>query len=218
MLGIIFAKGSPRYLCPSDAQKLVSQCPSSFCFVGVFVDADAERVREIASFVGLQKLQFQGSESPAYCHSFSLAVIKAFRVDKDFVLTARREAQEVRKDALKASPQWLPQHYERVSAHLFDSKSTHAHGGSGESFDWQLLNLLEENKNSENNSCHSNSLRIKPWILAGGINAENVERAIRIVRPDALDLSSALGKDDNPREKDERKMEQFFRAIDKADK
>ena len=205
MLGIIFANGSPRYLCPPDAQKLVSQCPPSFCFVGVFVDENAERVREITSFVGLQKLQFQGSESPAYCHSFSLPVIKAFRVDRDFVLAARREEHD------------SPQHYDRVSAHLFDSKSTSAPtnvpGGSGESFDWQLLNLLEENKNSGKDS---NSLRIKPWILAGGINAENAERAIRIVRPDALDLSSALGKDDNPRKKDERKMEQFFRAIDKA--
>ena len=202
MLGIIFAKNSPRYLCPLDAQKLVSQCPASFCFVGVFVDEDAERVREIASFVGLRKLQFQGEESPAYCDSFSLSVIKAFRVDRDFVLAARRGADE--------SPAGdFPQHYERVSAHLFDSKSSQARGGSGETFDWQLLKLLEDGENGDKQ-------RIKPWILAGGINADNVERAITIVQPDALDLASALAKDDNPREKDKLKMERFFRAIDVA--
>ena len=209
MLGIVFANTSPRYLSPRDAQTLVSRCPPSFCFVGVFVDEDASRVREIASLVGLQKLQFQGTESPDYCHSFSLPVIKAFRVDENFVRAARHKASD---GSHKNSPSDFPQHYDRVSAHLFDSKSSKSQGGSGETFDWRLLNLLEGKENSGNND----TARAKPWILAGGINADNVEQAMTIVRPDALDLSSALAKDDNPREKDKLKMENFFRAIDKA--
>lgn len=194
MLGIVFAKGSARYLPVARARELVSECPRSFCFVGVFVDEEASHIREVATRVGLKKIQLHGVESPSFCGSFSLPVIKAFRVANASSNSSSNASENDSCDDLGQEADRAPRFYTRVESHLFDSKS----GGSGSSFDWQRLNLLD---------------RIKPWILAGGLKAENIARAVSIVRPDGVDLSSSVARDDDIRRKDYTKIETFIRAL-----
>lgn len=83
----------------------------------------------------------------------------------------------------------------RVDFHLFDTGGTGVAGGSGRHFDWELLE-----------SHHSDV----PFIVAGGLTPENVTEAIRITRPDAVDVAS--GVESEPGFKDHFKMAKFFEA------
>jgi len=78
---------------------------------------------------------------------------------------------------------------------LFDTKIENIFGGSGKSFDWKLLNDLPEKH---------------PTILAGGLNEENVGRAIETVKPDMVDVSSSV--ESFPGKKDHNKIMRFIKS------
>ena len=86
------------------------------------------------------------------------------------------------------------------SAFLLDAFDPTLLGGTGKSFNWK--------KAKEAN-------RYGTIILAGGLTAQNVGQAIAEVRPFAVDVAS--GVEDSPGKKDERKMREFFAAVDEAD-
>ncbi len=196
MLGLVFARRSPRYLSPEAARILVQASPPSVVFVGVFVDEQPQAVLDIAKEVGLKKIQLQGSETPETCRKLNgiVPTIKAFRVDKSFLQDPT-----------------LPERYLATEAHLFDSKvdskidnqkdnqKDNLGGGSGQVFDWRILESIP---------------RCKPRILAGGLNEGNIVDAVAAVRPDAIDLSTSLAEDGDPRRKDIDKMERFFRTLE----
>lgn len=79
---------------------------------------------------------------------------------------------------------------------LLDAFSTEARGGTGESFNWELARRATE--------CG------KPIFLAGGLTAENVAEAVRVVQPFAVDVSS--GVESKPGHKDSEKMRAFVVA------
>lgn len=58
---------------------------------------------------------------------------------------------------------------------LFDSRTLEGYGGTGKQFDWKLIAQIQ-----------------KPFFLAGGIHTENVEEAIKMTRPFAVDVSSSV--------------------------
>ena len=76
---------------------------------------------------------------------------------------------------------------------LFDSLSP-SRGGSGKIFDWQMVSAYQE----------------KPFFLAGGLGVENIEAALKVVRPYAVDASSSLETDGV---KDPVKMQEFVAKI-----
>jgi len=85
---------------------------------------------------------------------------------------------------------------------LFDAKApkgSQLPGGNGVSFDWSLLKSLDEDSQT---------------VLSGGLNAQNVEEAIRIAAPDILDVSS--GVESAPGVKDTKLIEGFFDSVKKA--
>ncbi len=83
----------------------------------------------------------------------------------------------------------------RTDWHLFDTKVPGMSGGTGEAFDWELL------------SDHRSAV---PFILAGGLNPENVSEAIAVARPDAVDVASGI--ESRPGHKDPELMARFFDA------
>jgi phosphoribosylanthranilate isomerase len=70
---------------------------------------------------------------------------------------------------------------------LVDAKVPYALGGTGKTFDWSLVTELAKNRKT---------------ILAGGLTPENVERAVRMVRPWCVDVASGVDLTSNPRRKD----------------
>ncbi len=77
---------------------------------------------------------------------------------------------------------------------LLDTYVPNAFGGTGKRFDWRLAKPIA---------------RRRPIILAGGLTPENVENAIKTVRPYAVDVSS--GVESEPGRKDHGRMEEFIR-------
>lgn len=89
----------------------------------------------------------------------------------------------------------IPAYTGSISAALLDTKVANKHGGTGESFDWGIALQAQEN----------NDL---PIILAGGVNKTNIQKAIQLVNPYAVDVSS--GVEEYPGKKDYNKLEAFI--------
>ncbi len=119
-LGFVFYKQSPRYIEPEIASEIIRNLPPLVTVVGVFVNEQIDKVREIASYCLLDILQFHGFESPEYCEWYHNRVIKAFRV----------------KDA--SSMEEIKKYKDKVSGYLLDSYSEVAYGGTGSTFDWSV--------------------------------------------------------------------------------
>lgn len=84
----------------------------------------------------------------------------------------------------------------RICAYLFDA----AEPGSGKAFDWKML---------------AEKKRKKPWFLAGGLTAANAGKAISLVHPDVVDVSSGVEYTDR-KGKDPEKIAEFVRAVQRA--
>ncbi|MEX2639467.1 MAG: phosphoribosylanthranilate isomerase [Balneolales bacterium] len=180
-LGFIFWPGSPRFVTAETAAGIIDWIEGPEC-VGVFVDQPAEEVNRLAEETGIDLVQLHGDESVDYCLQMNKPVIKSFRVKPG--MTA-----EDLQDMI------LP-YLSHVAFILFDSFDREVQGGSGKTFDWGLIEKLNE--------------RI-PVILAGGLNPENIARAIETVKPFAVDVSS--GVELEPGIKDFEKMTVFFDKI-----
>lgn len=77
-LGFIFVPETPRYINPSDAAKIIQSIPPFISTVGVFKDEDKPNIHRIVTETGITFIQLHGSETPEYCDSFNLPVIKVF--------------------------------------------------------------------------------------------------------------------------------------------
>jgi len=81
-----------------------------------------------------------------------------------------------------------------ASAVLLDSHAAGQMGGSGRTFDWAAIEPPD-----------------RPWILAGGLDADNVGSALERLRPPAVDVSSGI--ESAPGIKDRRRMQQFMERV-----
>lgn len=119
-LGFIFYPKSPRSIEPDAACDIIKSLPPLVLSVGVFVDEEAEFVRDVAAGVGLDWIQLHGQESPEYCRALGRRVIKAFRIRDHSCLTA------------------LPSYRDASQAFLLDAYRPGTPGGTGETFDWEV--------------------------------------------------------------------------------
>lgn len=175
-VGFIFHKKSPRYVSPSKARKLIEALPPFIVPVGVFVDLKEKAVRDICNFARIRTVQFHGEETPVYCKRFTdYKIIKAFRVNDMF------DPIGVRKY--------------KVDAYLFDTYQENLIGGTGKTFNWDVLKGQKFEK---------------PVILSGGLTATNVADGVSAVKPYAVDVSSGVEK--SPGIKDPRKIREFMKA------
>jgi phosphoribosylanthranilate isomerase len=120
-IGLVFYRPSPRHVTPDAAAGIVRALPPFVTAVGLFVDAAAEEVRDIAAQTRVQMLQFHGSETPEFCARFELPYLKAVRV--------RREV-----DLLQYA-----RDFRGAKALLLDAYQEGLHGGTGAVFDWDLI-------------------------------------------------------------------------------
>ena len=179
-LGFIFYKKSPRYLTSETAHEIFKELPPFVKKVGVFVNEDEDVVNRILDEVKLDMLQFSGDETPSYCDS----------IDKTYIKTFRIRDEESLNEINKFDTSYL----------LFDSYSEDEYGGTGKTFDWNLI--------------QSQFLKDKYVILSGGLNPENVRDAIVKIKPYAVDVASGVEK--YPGKKDHDKIKNFIEAVKDA--
>lgn len=170
-IGLVFAN-SPRKIDVKTALAICASLPPFVSRVGVFVDEDAAVVSEIAASCGLTALQFHGDEDANYCRRFSLPVLKSISV---------RTAGDLM--GIEEFP---------AAAFVLDTYHPIFRGGTGESFDWSLLDKRPN----------------VPIILAGGLSHNNLADAIHRVKPYGVDVSSGVETDG---EKDQRLIQAFIK-------
>jgi phosphoribosylanthranilate isomerase len=187
-LGMIFYDGSPRKCSAAAAQQIAAALRRQVAICGVFVNAPLEEVVRVSEELGLSLVQLHGDEGPAFCGEIT-----------------RRTGARVIKAAQVSVPGDV-RDLERfhVDFHLLDARSKAVarqgmRGGTGESFDWALIDARRSKV---------------PLILSGGLSAGNVAEAISVVSPYAVD--SASGTEAAPGHKDPERMRAFFDAVAQA--
>jgi len=181
-LGFIFYEKSPRFISPAKAGAIVNWLEGSET-VGVFVNQPLDDVNMIARQTGIGMVQLHGKESPEYCQMVDLPVIKAFHIHD--TMTQQELLDEVEP---------YLNHVDRL---LFDTGGRKVWGGTGETFNWEVVSNL--------------SLPV-PFFLSGGLNPGNIRQAYEQVQPDAVDLNSGLEM--SPGLKDFDKLEALFEQME----
>jgi len=189
-LGFNFYPPSPRSLDFVAARSIVAGVPAGVIRVALVVDAGDSLLDELLAAMAVDMLQLHGSESPARVSEirarWGLPVMKAVGV---------RDAADVAAIA----------DYETVADQLLiDAKpprqgAGYLPGGNALSFDWRLI---------------AGRRWTRPWMLAGGLTAENVGDAIRLTGAEQVDVSS--GVESAPGVKDPDKVTAFIRAAEAA--
>lgn len=171
-IGFVFAKTSKRYVSLELAAVLRRALTREIAAVGVFVDEPVEQILALLENGVIDAAQLHGAEQ-----ADDVLTLKR-RTDRKVIQAFRVESRQDVARAIESPADYI----------LFD----HGAGGTGESFDWSLIEHLE-----------------RSFFLAGGLSAENVNEAILRCRPFAVDSSSKLETDGA---KDYNKMKAFVEA------
>ncbi|MEM0035812.1 MAG: phosphoribosylanthranilate isomerase [Candidatus Korarchaeum sp.] len=178
---VVEVPSSPRSLSLDEAARLIKLVPDDVISVIVVVSHDLERVSRAYNTLKPDLIQIHG---PLDIKRFKEEAPEAFIVKALGVSSA-----QVIEEALSS--------YYLVNGFLADSPHPEKHGGTGLVHNWDLSKILKE------------AVYPKPLILAGGLNPENVERAVRYVKPYAVDVSSGI--ESSPGSKDPEKLRVFIR-------
>ncbi len=175
MLGFVFYDKSKRYIEPEKSASIIREVSSFALCVGVFVNEDIETMKKIIDQTMIDIVQLSGYESPDVCDKLRefVPVIKSFKVGENF------------------DPKILDGF--KVDYFHLDSFSLDGYGGTGKTFNWELVLGLSE--------------RYK-IILSGGLTPENVKDAISKVKPYGVDVSS--GVEEYPGKKSFEKVKLFI--------
>jgi len=176
-IGLMRYADSPRYIEEKRLDQIYEILPKSVKAVPVFANESAEEVERVLNMMPDAIPQFHGDEDSAYCESFGVEYLKAIKMDESINL--KKEAES----------------YTSSLALLLDSKDINLLGGTGFTFDWNLVDLSLE----------------KNLILAGGLSPENIERALSSGQYWGVDVSS--GVESSLGKKDKNKIVSFIRTI-----
>jgi phosphoribosylanthranilate isomerase len=187
-VGFVFFAPSPRNISFPTARELSARAKGRAKKVALTVDADDRMLTDIVEALHPDMLQLHGKETPARVSAidqrFGLPVMKVLAIESRADLGA------------------IPLYAKIADRLLFDARAPREAtrpGGLGKPFDWRLLENLDVSI---------------PFMLGGGLNAENVAEALRVTRAPGVDVSS--GVESAPGVKDPEKIRAFIRAARSA--
>lgn len=157
-VGFIFYSKSPRFVDEAFLKKIQDIDFKDTRPVCVYVNADEDFIYKTSSFFNNPILQFHGDEDQNFCETFGLDYWKAIRIKDE-------------NDIEKISQ------YNSASAILLENHKDGTYGGTGESFNWELLKDIDND--------------FQNFVLSGGINSENVDNALK-TNSWCLDLNSGV--------------------------
>jgi len=193
-LGFVFAQ-SPRRIGPSEAKRIIAALPPKVEMVGVFVNQKSEVILETAQKAGLTGVQLHGDETLEFVHEL-----------RDGARAAGIKLRIYKAVAMKrlaAGSIDLASSKKLISAYLLDSGSWTKRGGTGKKFDWKQAAPLVRFVGGRFD-----------LIIAGGLNPENVVKAIALFRPWGVDVVSGVERE--PGKKDHEKVRAFVKAAKSA--
>nr|WP_295872162.1 phosphoribosylanthranilate isomerase [uncultured Chitinophaga sp.] len=185
--GFIFYEKSPRFAANKIDARTVRET-TGIRKVGVFVNATAEQIQRTVADYALDMVQLHGDETPAFCATIreTVPVIKAFRIGDN------------------ADWETLLAPYVPVTDYfLFDTASVKGYGGTGERFNWELLQQYPFDH---------------PFLLSGGITPEDADiiRELELPALFAVDINSKF--EDAPGIKNMEKVTLFVAGMQKITK
>jgi len=186
-VGVIFA-GGPRRVTVERAVSVLRDVPKSVRRVGVFADASPQAVADSARRLGLGVVQLHTD-----CDAAAVTRMRG---------EVEGEIWGVLRLATASIPDVAAELFATADGVLLDARVTGKLGGTGVRLPWKEL------------SEQLSRLRVHggaKLVLAGGLNAENVTEAIRLLRPDIVDVSS--GVEAAPGIKDHARMRAFRDAV-----
>jgi len=190
-MGLMFAP-SPRQVSVDTAREIVEALDGVLSIpqiVGVFVNTTASEINRLVDFCGLDLVQLSGDESWEYCRDVNRPIIKVIHVSN------HQGAEPVLAELSQCESILGP----KAFICMLDTEVTGSYGGTGRKFDWGLAGEVGQQR---------------PVIIAGGLDVENVEQAIRTARPWGVDVSSGV---ETGGTKDITKIKEFVRAVRRVD-
>ena len=182
--GLVFFEKSPRNLSLDKARSIALEAPTGLAKVALVVNPSDRFLDSLTTTVPLDMIQLHGSETPQRVSEIKqktgLPVMKAIGV---------AEQDDLKKLDVYATVA------DQLMVDAKPAKDAILPGGNGYAFDWSLL---------------QGRRWTGPWMLAGGLNPENVAQAIAITGAQQIDVSS--GVEIRPGEKDKQKINAFVRA------
>ena len=183
-IGLNFFPPSPRYLTLDEGRALALAAPPGLAKIALTVDADDATLDAIVAAMPLDMLQLHGHESPervmAVRTRFGLPVMKVIGVRDEGDLAALLDFSMVA---------------DQIMIDAKPPKGAVLPGGNGVPFDWRLV---------------AQRRWLRPWMLAGGLTAENVAEAVRLTGARQVDVSS--GVESAPGVKDHARIAAFVAA------
>ena len=187
--GLNFFPPSPRCLGVDQARAVALAAPPGLARVGLFVDADDALIDTVLASVPLDMLQLHGAEDPAHVTALrarhGLPVIKAVGIADAADLPALDRFARV-ADMLLVDARPPP--------------GAALPGGNGLAFDWRLI---------------AGRRWPVPWLLAGGLNADNVTQAVALTGARQVDVAS--GVESAPGVKDAGRVASFVASAQGSD-
>ena len=164
-VGLVFYSKSSRHVSLPTAEKIISSLSKNQKKVGLFVNSKINIIKEISDHLDLDFIQLHGYEDIKFIQRLRL-------------ITNRKIIKAVPIKTIEDIK--ISEEFKNLcDMILFDTKSENQFGGSGKSFEWKLL----ENFNWG-----------KKWMIAGGLNINNVKEAIEISKAPVVDISSGVEK------------------------
>ena len=187
-LGFIFYEKSPRFVLNHLSLEEISEINHQGK-VGVFVNESIEKIAEITEKAKLSFIQLHGDEDEKFILQLRQILGNIIKIIK-VIRIGNQSFDELQKT--------INQQPSTVNYLLFDTDSK-AFGGTGKTFDWQILNEIE--------------IPI-PYFLSGGISLENIHQLSTINhQPLALDINSKF--ETEPGSKDLEKIKNFTQIVKK---
>ncbi len=166
-LGFICVERSPRYVTLSQIKEIIRQLSIPVDTIGVFANAEMVEIEQIVRETGLSGVQLHGSESKEFCQQLRHTLPANTEIIKAFRIQTPESLVET------------DIYTDYVDTLLLDAYHPKILGGTGQTIDWEDLQQFSPTL---------------PWILAGGLNPDNILDALAKLKPNGIDLSSGVEK------------------------
>jgi phosphoribosylanthranilate isomerase len=183
-LGFICVRQSPRYISPDKIGSIVAYLSLKIDLIGVFADADFRDIVSVVTESNLTGIQLHGNESPQFCQQLRELLPTGIELIK--ALRIKTPESLVKANAYSHC----------VDTLLLDAYHPQRLGGTGKTLNWEEL---------------ANWQPSLPWLLAGGLTANNILEALTQLHPQGIDLSSGVER--SPGDKDIKKVAHLFEQL-----
>jgi phosphoribosylanthranilate isomerase len=179
-IGLILWPGSKRACDAAEGVRISHAVRRKVEVAGVFVNQSLDEVAALADMLHLSIVQLHGDEGPSYANE----------------VARRTGAKVIKAQSVRLAADVIAVQAFHTDFHLLDTHRDGLRGGTGETFDWTMLDRRTSKV---------------PLILSGGLTPDNVAGAIAAVRPFAVDVAS--GVEASPGVKDPEKLKAFAEAV-----